>query len=76
MGRNGWSQHQGATEGTVLEGGTDSSKISWDFLGISGWVSLLTPSPAENWELLLAGLQTSSLACKHEVSVYSGRLPQ
>lgn len=66
MGRNGWCQHQGTVKGRVLEEGTD-------LLGLSRYLWLGVPppppptSPTENWELLLAGLQTSCRACKHEV---------
>lgn len=74
-GRNGWSQAARTCcsfppkEGKVLEEGTASSKISQDFLDISGGGP---PSPAERWARagchpwLLLGLQASWFACKHK----------
>lgn len=63
------------------EGFWRKAQISWDFLDVSGSVLSCLPhlpatSPAENWELLLAGLQTSCRARKHEISVHSALLPQ
>lgn len=74
-----WGEMGGASIRELLrEGFWRKAQISWDFLDISGWVlSRLPPtSPAENWELLLAGLQTSCRACKHEISVHSALLLQ
>ena len=60
---------QGAAEARVLEEGTDSSKISQDFLDVSGWAPTSAPERwARAWSCswLLLGLQASCFACKHE----------
>lgn len=68
VGRNGWCQHQGAVKGRVLEEGTDLLGLSrYLWLGVDVPPPPPPASPAENWELLLSGLQTSCCACKQKV---------